>query len=112
MVKVGNMEFASSIGVLYALKEANGCKTLQETYKLFESADMDAMIEILRVSYNKQNKVNLTTDQFINKLEEEGIGFLYVADIFQKVVEALMYDGLTPEQIEAKKKFLESISNK
>ena len=106
MVQVKGLEFATSIGVLFALKELHGFKTLQETYKLLEDGELDTMIEILAVAYNKQNKAEMTAEQFVDHLGNKGIGFLAMADIFQEVVEALMYDGLTKEQKALKKKML------
>ena len=110
MVQVNGMEFATNIGVLFALKEAKGYKTIQETYKLLENSNIDVMIDVLRVSYNKHNKVNLTIEQFVQELENKGIGFFAIADVFQKVIEALMFDGLSPEEVEAKKKLARQVS--
>ncbi len=108
MVEINNMQFASSIGVLYTLKEARGHKTLQETYSVFENADIDTIVEILRVAYNRQNNSSLNEEQFFSMLEKNKVGFIQLAEIFQQVVEQIMYDGLTPEEVDSKKKFLES----
>lgn len=109
MVKVCDMEFATSIGVLFKIKELNGCKTLQETYKVLETTDIDKMLEILRISYNLQNRTVLDTDDFYALVGQKQVGFLLLADIFQQVTEGLLFDGLTPEQIEAKKKLMKSL---
>lgn len=106
MVQEHGMEFATSIGVLFSLKELHGFKTLQETYKLFENADLDVVVEVLTVSYNKANKTTLSSDDFLDLMGEKGVGFILLSEIFQKIVEAIMYDGLTPQQVESKKKML------
>ena len=106
MVQVNEINYATSIGVLFALKEMHGFKTLQETYKLFENADIDVVIEVLTVAYNKQNGTNMSVNDFVNFLGEKGIGFLAMTDVFQTVVEAIMFDGLTPEQKALKKKMM------
>lgn len=106
MVQVNEMQFATSIGVLFALKESYGCKTLQETYKIFEASDMDTLLEILKVSYNKQNGTSLTVDEFIEEAGKHHVGFMRLAEIFQEVVEKIMFDGMTPEQVAERKKFL------
>ena len=113
MVQVKEMQFATTIGVLFALKEAKGYKTLEETYKLFEKADMDVMIEIVKISYMKQNKLtSLTVDQFVDILETHDVGFIKVTDIFQQIIEALMYSGLSTEELAAKKKLTDSLMQK
>lgn len=112
MVKVNDMEFATSIGVLFALKESYGYRTLQETYKVLETESMDTMFDILRISYNKQNKTNYSLDQFLEEMSARGVGFMVLTDIFQKVVEGVMFDGLTPEQVIEKKKFLEQAAKR
>lgn len=111
MVSIKDVEFATSIGVLFKLKNMHNLKTLQETYKLLETGEMDAMIEILRIAYNVQNKTNLDEDQFLEFVGEKNLGFMLLADIFQKVVECLMFDGLTPEQVAERKKFLGQAEN-
>ena len=107
MVQIKNMKFSTSIGVLFALKEQKGVKTLQETYKIFEQPDMDVMLDLLKASYMKQNKIEtMTIDEFVEKLEEEQIGFIKIASVFQEVIEGVMYSGLSEEEIETKKKLV------
>ena len=107
MVKINNIEFDTSIGVLFALKEAHGFKTLQETYELFQRGDMDIIIEVLQAAHNRTRRTSpLSTEEFLNVIADNGVGFLMLADIFQEVVEKLMYDGLSDEQVKTKKKFL------
>lgn len=106
MVQVGEIQFATSIGVLFTLKETYGCNTLQETFNLFEKAGIDIMIDILKVAYNKQNKKNLSTDDFIDLMGENNISFMQLADIFQQVVEKIMFDGMSAEAVAERKKFL------
>lgn len=109
MVKVNGIEFSTTIGVLFALKEARGLKTLQETYKIFDRADMDTIMEVLTISYNKQHKdASVTEEQFIELLEEKEIGFLKITDVFGEVVEALVFGGMSPEEVDSKKKLLMS----
>lgn len=109
MVTVNGLNYATSIGVLFALKEAHGYKTLQETYKLFNNADIDVVVEILNISYNKANDTKMSVDDFVNFLGAKGIGFIAITDIFQEVVEGIMFDGLTPEQKALKKKMIKDL---
>lgn len=112
MVQSYGMEFATSIGVMFRMKEAHNLKTLQETYKFFENSDMDTMIEIIAISYNKQNQTALSIDEMLELLEEKGLGFVAITDIFQDIIERLMYDGLSKEKLEAKKAMVERMNKK
>lgn len=103
MIEVNGLKLASTIGVLFALKQSHGCKTLQETYKILESTEMDNMFDVLCVAYNKANNTTLSIDEFANKLEESGIGFVKVTETYQKLIEDIMFSGLTPEEIEQRK---------
>ena len=110
MIECNNVQFATSIGVLFGLKEKYGYTTLQETYKLLESSNVDTMMVVLGVAYNRAHRGSeLNDEQFIELLEEQKIGFIKISEIFQTVVEALMFNGMTDEEIAAKKKFLASL---
>lgn len=113
MVRSNDMEFATSVAVMFKLKEYHGCKTLQETYKLFEEEDnIDIIFETLCVAYNKQNGTDLSIEQLLDKFAEKEMGFLAITDLFQEVVEKLMYDGLSGEKLQAKKAMVEQMSKK
>lgn len=103
MIKVKELNFASSIGVLYALKERYNHKTLQETYKMLESTDMDVLMEVLCVAYNKANGTELTVEKFADLLDSRGIGFVLVAEMYQQVIEEIMFSGLSAEEIAERK---------
>lgn len=101
---ISGLKFATSIGVLYELKQMKKHETLQETYKMLETTNMDAMLDVLCVSYNRANKQSLDLPSFIDLLEQTNMGFLKVAEMFQAVVEGLIFSGLTPEEIAERKK--------
>ena len=110
MKVVNGIEFSDSLGVLYGLKERHNCKTLQETYKVLESSDMDTIVEVLNVSYNKAHKDKpLDQEAFLEELENKSIGFIKLTEIFQKIVEALMFNGLSDEEIQERKNLLKSL---
>ena len=113
MVNVNNVQFADSLGVMYALKEEKGLKTIQETYKMLEETDMDLMIEVLRISYNKAHKNNeVDLEHFVDMLSENGIGFMKIYDAFSTVTEALLFSGMSPEEITERKNLLMNMQNK
>lgn len=110
MVQIGNLKFSTSLGVLYDLKQKYGHTRLNETYKkLAEEQEIDSVIEILNISYNKANKVNLNEEEFAQLMEENDIGFLKLSEMFGKVVEGIMFNGMTPEEIEERKNLLTNL---
>ena len=106
MVQLDNLKFSTSFGVLYELKNVKGHQTINETYKALESEDVDNILEVMRISYNKANKVNLSEDDFVELLDEHNLGFVKVAEGYAKLVEAIMFNGMTPEEVEERKNFL------
>lgn len=107
MIQIKGIQFCDSIGVIYSLKELKGHNTLQETYKELEKSDLDTALMVLRISYNKLHKENsLNEEQFIEFLEEHQIGFVLITQVYKQLVEALLFSGMTPEEIENTKKIL------
>lgn len=104
MVEVNGLKFATSIGVVYALKEARGHETLQQTYGSLENTSMDAILEVLRASCEKGQKKSMSEDEFLCLIEEHSLGYVKLSSIYSQVVEGLMYDGMSEKEIaEAKK---------
>ena len=104
MVEINGLKFETSIGVLFALKEVRGHKTLQETYKSLATTDIDSILDILRISCEKGEKQSFTLDEFIQRASECQIGYIKLTRIFAQVVEKLMYDGLSDSEVEETKK--------
>lgn len=113
MITFSNVAFSDTLEVLFALRQSRGCKTIQETYKILENTDMDTVLEVLLASYNAAHHgAEVTLDAFVTILAENKIGFVKLTDAYQKVVEALMFNGMTPEEIEERKNFLASLMQK
>lgn len=106
MLLMNDIKFATNIGVLFDLKTKKGFRTLQETYKVFESTEMDNIIEVLCVSYNRANNTSMDIQSFIDLLDSKGVGFLKIAEIYKELVEAIMFSGMTPEEIEERKNLM------
>lgn len=111
MKEINGIKFSDSIGVLYELKEKKGCKTLQETYKCLDVKEVDGMLEILNISYNKANKDNPKDfEGFIELLDEKHVTGLYaIGKIYSEIIEALMFSGLSPEEIQDRKNQLANL---
>lgn len=99
MKTINNLNFDTSIRVLFKVKEAKGHKTLNETYAYVgNKEDIDAMITVALISYNLANNTQLNEDQFQEILAKEGIGLIKMITIFGEVIEAIMFDGTTDEE--------------
>lgn len=109
MINVNGLNFATNLGVLYDIKEKHGYKTLQETYGLLEKTDVDVLIEVLNISYNRANNCNLDSNSFAVLLDEKEIGFVKLTGIFQRVIEAIMFNGMSEEEIAAQKNLVKNL---
>lgn len=104
MVQFGNLKFSTSIGVMYSLKQKYNHSKLSETYDMLsQSSDVDNIVEILNISYNKANNVNLNVDEFSEVLDNNNIGFIKLGELFTQVVEGIMFNGLSPEEVQERK---------
>lgn len=113
MITFSNVQFSDTLEVLFTLRQSRGCKTIQETYKILENSDMDTILEVLLASYNAAHHgEEVGMDTFVSILAENKIGFVRLTDAYAKVVEALMFNGMTPEEVEERKNFLLSLQKK
>ena len=113
MITFSNVKFSDTLEVLFALRQSHGCTTIQETYKILERTDMDTILEVLLASYNsahREAEVDMTA--FVSILAENKIGFVRLTDAYAKVVEALMFNGMSPEEVEERKNLLLSLQKK
>lgn len=106
MVQLDNLKFSTSFGVLYDLKNAKGHKTINETYKALESDEIDNILEVMCISYNRANKLNISINDFTEILDEHNLGFVKIAEGYAKLVEAIMFNGMSPEEVAERKNFL------
>lgn len=103
MVEIKDMKFDTSIAVLYKIRAAKGHTTVQETYSFLSKADIDTMLEVLRIAYNTAENKNVTFDEFLTIIAVNGFGFIFVTQLFSDWLEKLMFSGLSAEDIAAKK---------
>lgn len=103
MVQINNLKFSTNFGVLYEIKNMRSHKTVNETFKSLESDDIDNIVDVMRVAYNRENKVNLNNDEFVVLLDQNGLGFIKLAEAYGKLVESIMFNGLSEEEIKARK---------
>ena len=104
MVEVNNIKFSTSIAVLFALREIGGHKTLQETYASLSKSDIDSVLELMRVCYEKGENKKVTPEEFLDLLGEKDIGFVRLSRLHAEVVEKLLCSGMPEEEIASLKK--------
>lgn len=109
MVQLDNLNFSTSLGVLFELKNIKGHKTINETYKSLETDDLGNILEIMSIAYNKANKTNYTVDEFTEILDSKNFGFIKIAEGYAKIVEAIMFNGLSPEEVAERKNALTNL---
>lgn len=113
MITFSNIAFSDTLEVLFTLRQSRGCKTIQETYKILENTDIDTILEVLLASYNAAHHgAEVSMDELVGILAENKIGFVRLTDAYAKVVEALMFNGMTPEEVEERKNYLTSLMKK
>lgn len=100
MKEINGLKFDVTLRVLYKVKEAQGHKTLNETYKYLGeiNENLDLVIDVMLISYNIANKTSLTEDEFHEILSEKHIGFLKLGVIYGELLDTLLMDGLTDEE--------------
>lgn len=106
MVQLGNLKFSTNMGVMYTLKQKYNHNTLKETYALLNSVqdgDIDVMMDIALAAYNRENKTNLDIDAFSNLLDDNQVGFMKLTELLGKIVEGIMFSGLSPEEVTERK---------
>ena len=100
MLKIKNIEFNDTIAVLYQIKNSKGHKTLNETYKYLSSESLDTMLDVVLISYNLQHKDNPVDEEGLGQvLGENGIGMVKLGLIYTQIVEKLMFDGMSDQEI-------------
>lgn len=101
MKTINNINFDTTIRVLFKIKEKKGHKTLQETYKYLGNPEMeiDNILDVILISYNIANKDKpLSEDELQELFASNNIGFGKISLIYKEVIEAIMFDGMTEEE--------------
>lgn len=112
MVTYGGLNFATDIGVLLDLRNLRGHKTVQETYKCLESSDLDAMLDTLRLAYNRAYKSSLDENEFATLLADNKFGLMRLTQVYELIVKEMMFNGLTDEEVAERKKVLMDLMSK
>lgn len=101
MKTINNMNFDTTIRVLFKIKEKKGHKTLQETYKFLSdpNLEIDTILDIVLISYNIANKDKPLSENELQELfASNEIGFAKISLIFKEIIESILFDGTTEEE--------------
>jgi|LSQX01.1.fsa_nt_gb hypothetical protein len=101
MKTINNINFDTTIRVLFKIKEKKGHKTLQETYKYLSNPEIeiDNVLDVILISYNIANKDKPLSEEELQELfAENKIGFAKLSLIYKEIIEDVMFDGMTEEE--------------
>lgn len=105
-IKIGEKEFnfATSLRVIYELKNMLGCKTLQDAMRQVQTLDLDNQIKLLYTAYKcgKNDDPQLTSSEFNDMILDE-LGIIKISNIISDIVEGFMYAGLSDKEKEEAK---------
>lgn len=98
-------ELATSLRVVYALRDLTKAKSLQAAINSIGQLDLDGQLELLYAAYKAgggKNDTVTTKEKFMDELLDTQ-GVLTIADIINKVADGLLYSGMSPEEAASKK---------
>lgn len=98
-------ELATSLRVVYALRDLTKAKSLQAAINSIGQLDLDGQLELLYAAYKAgggKNDTVTTKEKFMDELLDTQ-GILTIADIINKVADGLLYSGMSPEEAASKK---------
>lgn len=101
MKTIMNINFDTTIRVLFKIKERKGHKSLQETYRYLSNPEMeiDNILDVILISYNIANKDKPLSDEELQDLfAENKIGFAKISFIYKEIIESVMFDGLSEDE--------------
>ena len=103
-------ELSTSLRVVYALRDITHAKNLQEAIGSISKLDLEGQLELLYAAYKAgggrcEGAVSKT--EFIDEILDT-FGIFAIADKINQLADGLLYSGLTPEEVESKKKAVEA----
>lgn len=96
-------ELADTMRVLYELRDITKAKNIREAMSSLTSLDVDGQIKLLYIAYKiKAKDAAMSEEDFTNMLLDN-CGVFVIVDAASNLIEALMYSGMSPEEVESKK---------
>ena len=109
-LKDKDYELSTSLRVVYALRDITNAKSLQEAIGSISRLDLDGQLELLYAAYKAgegKNGAAVTKTEFINDILDS-LGIFAIADAINQLTDGLLYAGLSPEEVAAKKAAVEA----
>lgn len=113
ILRVGSKEYelATTLRVIYKLREIAGAKSLQEAVNSIQNLDLDSQLELLYAAHVATSPAAMaTTDKetFIGDILDN-LGVFAVTNVINELADGLLYSGLAPEEVESKKAQVEML---
>ena len=101
-----DIQLATSLRVIYELKNMMGCKTLQAAIKQVSQLDIDSQIKLLYAAYKYGGNLpeDLLSETEFTGLILDNLGMIKIGNLLTDIVDGFMYAGLTEEEKERAKK--------
>lgn len=109
-IKGKDYELATSLRVVYALRDISHAKNLQEAIGSISKLDLDGQLELLYASYKAANSKCadcMNRADFIDMLLDN-LGIFAISNYINLLADGLLYSGLSQEEIESKKAAVEA----
>ena len=104
-LKLGNntYELATSLRVIYALKDIIGAKNLQEAIGSITKLTFDGQLDLIWAAYKAaNNNVQKVKNEFIDEILDN-LGVFAITNIVNELANGLLYNGLSQEEMASKK---------
>lgn len=98
-----NFEFADTLRVVYMLREVTGAQNMRDTLQSIAHLDIDGQIRLLYISHKVAEKDKALSQEDFTDMLLDNLGILAITDLVSELADRLMYSGMAPEKIEAKK---------
>ena len=96
---------ATSLRVVYALRDISHANDLQEAIASISKLDLDGQCSLLYAAYKAgdgKNDTTMTKEAFVDAILDN-LGIFAISDAINKLTEGLLYSGLSPEEVSTKK---------
>lgn len=93
----------TSLRVAYQMQAEFGHKPYMQILQEVDKMKLEQQIKLLYISFNLANPNTMTFNQFLDYFLDEG-AFVQVTKKMAELIEAITYNGMSPEEIEASKK--------
>lgn len=105
MVEINGSEYplSTKLRVAYALQEKNNHKPYISLFEGIDEMPIEKQIQMIYISFQLANpEASISEKDFLNYFLDN-YGVQYIMNLVKEIIEGVMYNGLSPEEIAAKK---------